>query len=145
MITYLYLCILLRTWKITSIDSGDTVRCVLNIPANSTYRITSLNLGTSGFQPSNFISVNGKKPFFQPKTQFGLADNYTRHFLWLNESLLRENRIDTNIVEFNQYQNSINGTAIIIDSSSAQLQLDFRKVVIPGLTSLLRIGINLCV
>ena len=92
---------------------------MLNLPQNSAFRITKLNLDKVAIE--DFVLIDGKTPAFQLETQFENQDDVSHNFQWLSNIPIKE-----------QYTLTENGKTLIISSSVAcSLELDYRSLEIP--------------
>ena len=95
------------------------IRCVLNLPDNSAFRITKLKIDSVAIE--DFVLIDGEKPQFQFETQFEKQDDMSRNFQWLSNIEIKK-----------QYDSTYNGTTLIISSSvDCSLELDYRLLDIP--------------
>ena len=107
---------------------------MLNLPANSAFRITELKMDKVTIE--DFVLINGQRPDIQHTTQFEKQNDLTHNFRWLNFSGDGLGSA-TNIQINKQYNLTNNGKNVIISSSVPfSFELDYRKLTISNETGL---------
>ena len=102
----------------------------MNLPPNSTYRITKLTIEKVAVE--HFVLIDGERPLIQHKTQFEKQADVSTNFKWFN-TMNTTKKNSSNIQTNEQYKFTNDGTTLIISSSVAfSLELDYRLSSIPS-------------
>ena len=89
------------------------------------YYITEFNIGADSQQPHNFVKINDAFPILHMPLKYPQQPNYTKLYEWINPSEFGLNKsVFDSVLTKRKFQEA-NSTTVIINSSTAKLQIQF--------------------